>query len=63
MRPLIYCKCSKGELVMAAGSEDEPCRNITSTFIGLTCTRCGWLAEDELEAEEHLNGPMCEPSV
>ncbi len=38
---------------------DPPPREIKQTFAGLTCTRCGKLFEDELESDDHLNGPAC----
>lgn len=46
-------------LPLATGSP-APVREIKSGFFGLTCTRCGMLFEDEGEAEDHLNGPVCE---
>lgn len=36
-------------------------RNIKTGFFGMTCTRCGMMFETETEAEDHLNGPACEP--
>ncbi len=43
--------------VPASGGGAEELRNVNSDGI---CTRCGAMFEGELEAEDHLNGPMCE---
>jgi len=43
--------------VPASGGGAEALRNVNSDGV---CTHCGAMFEGELEAEDHLNGPMCE---
>jgi hypothetical protein len=45
----------------SADGSDAAVRNIKTGFFGMTCTRCGMLFESEIESEDHLNGPACEP--
>lgn len=44
-----------------ARGSDAAARDIKTGFFGMTCTRCRMLFESETEAEDHLNGPACEP--
>lgn len=41
----------------AADTQPPPARDVDGNGI---CTVCGAMFESELEAEDHLNGPMCE---
>lgn len=45
------------EAKAAPEKEPEPVRDVGGDNI---CTRCGAMFEDDLAAEDHLNGPMCE---
>jgi len=35
-------------------------RQIVENFLGMFCSRCKMMFDDEAEAEDHINGPMCE---